>query len=44
MVDTANLIGYVLWSVWLIAFAVVLWRSVRRDRAVSPRPAPVAAG
>ena len=44
VVDTANLIGYVLWSMWLIAFAVVLWRSVRGDRAVSRRPAPVAAG
>jgi hypothetical protein len=44
VVDTANLIGYVLWSIWLIAFAVVLWRSARRERSVSPRPVRVAAG
>src|SRR3954454_5555886 len=24
LVDTANLVGYILWSVWLVAFAVVL--------------------
>jgi hypothetical protein len=34
MIDTANFAGYVLWSVWLIAFAVLL---LRRQR-------PVAAG
>jgi len=30
VVDTANFIGYVLWSVWLIAFAVVILRRERR--------------
>ena len=29
-VDTANFIGYVLWSVWLVAFAVVLVRRPAR--------------
>jgi hypothetical protein len=24
--DLANLVGYVLWSVWLLAFAVIVWR------------------
>jgi hypothetical protein len=33
--DLANFIGYVLWSLWLVAFAVVL---VRRPVAV-PAPA-----
>jgi hypothetical protein len=36
VVDTANFFGYVLWSVWLIAFAVTL---LVRER----RPAPVTA-
>lgn len=26
-VDAANFVGYVLWSLWLIAFAVAIWRS-----------------
>jgi Domain of unknown function (DUF4386) len=39
LVDPANFIGYVLWSVWLIAFAVVL---LVRDRRRAAVPAPVA--
>ena len=35
LVDDANLIGYVLWSVWLIVFAVVL--VLRQRRAVQIR-------
>jgi hypothetical protein len=35
VLDTANFVGYVLWSVWLVAFAVLL---VRR-----PAPAPARA-
>jgi hypothetical protein len=27
--DLANLLGYVLWSVWLLAFAVIVWRPAR---------------
>jgi hypothetical protein len=34
VVDAANFIGYVLWSVWLIAFAVVILAHERR-RATS---------
>jgi hypothetical protein len=30
--DTANFVGYVLWSVWLVAFAVLL---VRRPAAAT---------
>ena len=33
LIDTANFAGYVLWSVWLVAFAVLL---VRRPRAGDP--------
>jgi hypothetical protein len=32
LVDTANFVGYVLWSVWLVAFAVVLVVRSRPDR------------
>jgi hypothetical protein len=38
VIDTANFAGYVLWSVWLIAFAVLLLVRHRR-RAVEPAPA-----
>jgi hypothetical protein len=39
-IDTANFFGYVLWSVWLIAFAVVIVvRERRRASAPSPRSA-----
>jgi hypothetical protein len=34
VIDTANFFGYVLWSVWLIAFAVVML--VQERRATSP--------
>src|SRR3954454_19321227 len=40
LVDTANLVGYVLWSVWLVLFAVVLLVRLRRGSAV---PVPAAA-
>jgi hypothetical protein len=40
-VDLANFIGYVLWSLWLVAFAVVLL--VRRPAAV-PAPALASQG
>jgi hypothetical protein len=38
VIDSANFIGYVLWSVWLIAFAVVI---LVRERRRSTAPAPV---
>jgi hypothetical protein len=34
VIDTANFLGYVLWSVWLIAFAVVIL--VHERRVTSP--------
>ena len=42
MIDTANFLGYVLWSLWLIAFGVVVLvrdRQARASRAVASRPA-----
>jgi hypothetical protein len=41
VIDLANFIGYVLWSVWLIAFAVLL---LRRPRAGSTTPEPALSG
>ena len=38
-VDTANFFGYVLWSVWLVAFGVVILVHERRT-ATSPRRPP----
>jgi hypothetical protein len=42
VVDTANFFGYVLWSVWLVAFGVMMLVR-RRDVGIS-RPAPSQAG
>jgi hypothetical protein len=39
LIDTANFAGYVLWSVWLIAFAAVLIRRHRRRATVPIQPA-----
>lgn len=36
VVDQANFLGYVLWSIWLVAFGVVLIVRERRARAGSP--------
>ena len=36
-VDTANFFGYVLWSVWLVAFGVVVLVHERRARVVERR-------
>jgi hypothetical protein len=35
-VDFANFLGYVLWSIWLVAFAVLLLIYVRRGSRTSP--------
>jgi hypothetical protein len=24
--DFANFVGYILWSIWLLAFAILIWR------------------
>jgi hypothetical protein len=37
LIDTANFFGYILWSIWLIAFGVVIFVHERRPAAV---PAP----
>jgi hypothetical protein len=42
VVDTANFVGYVLWSVWLIALAVVIVRGERRATAAAPSPSRAA--
>ena len=34
--DFANFVGYVLWSIWLLALAVLVWRMP--DRAEDPQP------
>jgi hypothetical protein len=39
LIDTANFAGYVLWSVWLITFAVVLFRRHRSRSTVPIQPA-----
>jgi hypothetical protein len=41
VVDTANFLGYVLWSIWLIAFGVVIIVRERRART-APTPSPAA--
>ena len=35
VIDTANFFGYVLWSLWLIAFGVVILVHERRRAAVA---------
>ena len=35
VIDTANFLGYVLWSAWLVAFAIVIAVHERR-RASAP--------
>ena len=42
VVDTANFVGYVLWSVWLIALAIVIVRGERRATAAQPSPSRAA--
>jgi hypothetical protein len=37
--DFANFVGYVLWSVWLVIFAVLLWRRSAVEDAPMPQPA-----
>jgi hypothetical protein len=42
VVDTANFIGYILWSIWLIAFGVVILVRERRARTSSSTPSRAA--
>ena len=38
MIDTANFAGYVLWSLWLIALAIVILLHERRRAAAPTAP------
>ena len=38
LIDTANFIGYILWSAWLISFGVVILQHQRRHVAPSAVP------
>lgn len=39
--DLANFVGYILWSIWLIAFAVLVWRRpVAAEEPAQPIAAP----
>jgi hypothetical protein len=35
--DFANFVGYILWSIWLVAFAVLLWRRPQVERPAAPQ-------
>ena len=35
--DLANFVGYVLWSIWLVAFAVLIWRWPQAERPAAPQ-------
>ncbi|HEX8629776.1 MAG TPA: DUF4386 family protein [Catenuloplanes sp.] len=39
VVDQANFVGYILWSTWLVAFAVLLLRPLRSGLATTTAPA-----
>ena len=43
VIDTANFAGYVLWSVWLVAFGVLLLRRPRTIGTDAPAAAVTAA-
>ncbi|HEX8346653.1 MAG TPA: DUF4386 family protein [Actinoplanes sp.] len=43
LIDSANFFGYVLWSAWLVAFAVLLLRP-RRSAGPAQTPAPAVSG
>jgi hypothetical protein len=38
VVDTANFVGYVLWSVWLVVFAILILLRYPRSRAATAEP------
>ena len=42
--DFANFVGYVLWSVWLVGFAVVVWRAPAADLDTAGRQMVEVAG
>lgn len=44
VVDTANFVGYVLWSVWLVVFAILILLRHPRSHGAAPEPMPSGAG
>jgi len=44
IVDNANFIGYVMWSVWLVIFGILILLRYRRSRAATPDPVLSGAG
>jgi hypothetical protein len=44
VVDNANFIGYVMWSVWLVIFAILILLRYPRFRAATAEPVPSGAG
>jgi hypothetical protein len=38
-IDLANFVGYILWSAWLVAFAVLLLRRPRTGNPTTTEPA-----
>jgi hypothetical protein len=44
IVDNANFIGYILWSVWLVVFAILILLRYPRSRATAPGPVLSGAG
>jgi hypothetical protein len=43
VIDIANFVGYVLWSIWLVVFAILLLLRRPRTSAPAATPARVAA-
>ena len=37
--DFANFVGYILWSIWLVVFAILIWRRSQGERTAAPQPA-----
>jgi Domain of unknown function (DUF4386) len=37
--DFANFLGYILWSIWLLVFAILLWRRPELERTPAPASA-----
>jgi hypothetical protein len=37
--DFANFVGYILWSIWLLAFAILIWRRSEIETPAAPAPA-----
>jgi hypothetical protein len=44
LVDTANFIGYIMWSIWLVTFAILILVRQPHSRAATPEPEPTPSG